>query len=73
MSLRTKVILWISGTLVLIGLVILIWAIDTNRISIFASEEGPTVESASQLQSLPSPDQSTFSKIFTAIIKPFTK
>lgn len=72
MSQKTKVILWIAGIILLFGLIFLIWAIDTGRLGIKA-DTGPTVENANELQQLPSPDQSTFQKIFTAIIAPFTK
>ena len=71
MSKRTKIILWITGTVFLFGLIFFVWAIDTNRIGIFASEDASTIESASQLNSLPSPDQSTFSKLYTAIANIF--
>lgn len=72
MSTKTRVILWITGIILLFGLIFLIWAIDTGRLGIKAEPE-TTIESAEELNTLPSPDQSTFQKIFTAIIKPFVK
>lgn len=71
MTQRTKVVSWIVGIILFFGLIFLIWAIDTNRISIFAESSTPTVQDVSELKSLPAPDQSTFSKIYTAIINLF--
>jgi len=73
MTKRTQLVLWIGGVLLLFGLIFLVWAIDTNRISIFAAEEGPIIETASELKTLPSPDQSTFNKLFTAIANLFSR
>lgn len=73
MSLRTKIFLWIGGVVLLFGFIVLVWAIDTKRINIFASDETNVIEDVSQLQSLPSPDQSTFNKIFTAILNLFSR
>lgn len=53
------------------GLVYLAYLIDTKKITTYADPEKQT--SASELNQLPSPDQSIISKIYTAIIKPFTK
>lgn len=63
---------YIIGVILLFAIIFIIWAIDTKQISSHA-DVGPTIESAQQLNSLPNPDQSTFSKIFGAIIKPFSK
>lgn len=73
MSQRTKTILWISGVLLLFGTIFLIWAIDTDRISIFAEDEANIIQDASQLTSLPSPDQSTFQKLYTCIAGLFSE
>ena len=71
MTQRTRLVLWVGGIIILFGLIFLIWAVDTNRISIFASDESPEIMTASELKSLPSPDQSTFNKIYTAIVNLF--
>jgi len=71
MSTRTKLILWVLGIILVVGTVILIWAIDTDRISIFADVSAPSIQTSQELKKLPSPDQSTFSKIFTAIANIF--
>ena len=71
MSQRTRLILWVGGVILLFGFIFLVWAVDTNRISIFATEEGPSIQTAQQLTTLPSPDQSTFNKIYTSIINIF--
>jgi len=39
MSKKTTVILWIAGIILLFGLIFLVWAVDTDRISIFAEDE----------------------------------
>ena len=71
MTTRTKLILWVIGIMVLFGAIVIIWAIDTGRIGIFADSERDTIKSAQELKQLPSPDQSTFSKIFTSIANLF--
>lgn len=55
----------------LMGLTYIAYLIDTNKIATFADEESNV--SAQELQELPSPDQSIISKIYTAIISPFSK
>lgn len=70
MSKRTRLVLWISGVILLFAGIFLIWAYDTGKLGIKA-DTGPVVEDASQLKTLPSPDQSTFNKIFTAIANIF--
>jgi len=73
MSQRSKVILWIGGVILLFGLIFLIYAIDTNKIGIFADTSGPKIQDASQLTELPSPDQSTFQKMYTCVVGIFTQ
>lgn len=58
--------------LAIFAAIFLIWTIDSGRIASQA-DQPPVVTDASELKSLPNPDQSTFSKIFGAIIKPFSK
>lgn len=53
------------------GLVYVAYLIDSNQIATFADEESNV--SAQDLTELPSPDQSIISKIYTAIISPFSK
>ncbi|OGD67833.1 hypothetical protein A3F08_02815 [Candidatus Berkelbacteria bacterium RIFCSPHIGHO2_12_FULL_36_9] len=73
MSKKTTVILWIAGIILLFGLIFLVWAVDTDRISIFAEDETNIIQDASQLTTLPSPDQSTFQKAYTCIVGLFTE
>lgn len=70
MTVRTKVVMWIAGIILLFGLIFLAWAIDTNKLGIRA-EADPQYQTASELETLPSPDQSIPSKIFTSIINLF--
>ena len=55
----------------LMGLVYVAYLIDVNKIATYADVESDV--SARDLSELPSPDQSIISKIYTAILKPFTK
>lgn len=55
----------------LMGLVYTAYLVDTNKIAIYADEDSNV--STEDLKQLPSPDDSIISKIYTAIIKPFTK
>lgn len=57
--------------LLVILFVFVAYLIDSNKIATFADVESDT--SAQQLEELPSPDSSILSKIYSAIIKPFTK
>ncbi len=67
---RTRLVLYILLVIFVFGSIAIIWAIDTGRIAGHA-DVGPVVQSADELQTLPNPDQSTFSKIFGAILSPF--
>lgn len=71
MPIRRKIILYLGLVLGLIGIITTIWAIDTGRLGTSASEE--TITSAKDLKKLPSPDESTFSKIFSAILSPLIR
>lgn len=57
--------------LILLGLVYLAYLIDTKKITTYADPEDKV--SASELNKLPSPDESIISKIYSAIIKPFVR
>lgn len=73
MSARTKTIIYITGIILLFALIFLIWAFDTGRLGIHADVANQGVTDATQLTSIPSPDQSTFAKIFTFFASPFSK
>lgn len=72
MNRKNKIIIYGALIFLLFTAIFVIWAIDTGRIASRA-DVGPTVQSAAQLQTLPNPDQSTFSKIFGIILSPFLK
>ena len=72
MKKQTKIIIYIVLVILLFAIIFLIWAYDTGRLGTKA-DIAPQIESAKELKSLPNPDQSTFSKIFGAILNPFVK
>jgi hypothetical protein len=73
MSKRTRLILWILGIILLFSAIFVIYAIDTNKLKIGAEPNEPSITSVSEVKSLPSPDQSTFNKLYTKILDLFRK
>jgi len=70
---QTSITLYVILIIAVFATIFIVWAIDTGRLGTKADVVGPSIESASELKQLPNPDQSTFSKIFGAILRPFTK
>jgi len=64
MSQRNKLLLYVILTIIVIGSIFLIWAIDTGKFFSNADVIDPTINSAKDLNSLPAPDQSTFGEFF---------
>lgn len=71
MDSKTKFMVMIVVLIFLIGLVYVAYLIDTNKIAVNADVQSDT--SIEDLQSLPSPDESIISKVYSAIISPFSK
>ena len=72
MSAKGKLFLYLGLVLSIIFLIIIIWAFDTGLFGISASEQ-TAIYSVDNLQIIPSPDNSTFAKIFTFLIRPFSQ
>lgn len=70
MNKQQNLIIVLVLVILLMGFVYIAYLIDTNRIATFADEESNV--SAQELQELPSPDESIISKIYTAIVSPFS-
>lgn len=73
MNQRSKIILYILLALVIVGSIFLVWAFDSGKFFSSADESAPAVTSAEQLQSLPSPDQSTFGDWFGKVAEWFSQ
>ncbi len=71
MNKQQNLIIVLVMVILLMGFVYIAYLIDSNRITTFADEDSNV--SAEELQRLPSPDESIISKIYTAIISPFSK
>lgn len=68
---KKQIFIYLIIFLIVMGLIFIAYLIDTNKIATFADVESQT--SVQDLEKLPSPDESILSKIYSAIIKPFTK
>lgn len=71
MDKRSKLIAYLVGIIIIIGLVYLAYLIDSNRIASHADVK--STASVENLQELPSPDESIISKIYSAIVEPFSR
>jgi len=69
MDKRTTIIVVLVAIIALIFLMYMAYIIDSNKIATFADVE--STASAEDLTSLPSPDESIISKIYSAIMRPF--
>ena len=69
MDKKTTLIVVMIVAICLIGFIYVAYLIDTNKIATQADVQ--STESAENLTSLPSPDKSIISTIYSAIISPF--
>mgnify|MGYP000949135714 CR=1 FL=1 len=69
MDKKTTLIVVMIVAICLIGFIYVAYLIDTNKIATQADVQ--STESAEDLTSLPSPDKSIISTIYSAIISPF--
>lgn len=73
MKTKNKLLLITGIISIVVLIIIVIWAIDTGRFGISASEDDVKIQSSETLRRLPSPDESTFAKFFSFLLKPFIK
>ncbi len=71
MDKKTQLIIYLLIVILAIGLVYVAYLIDSGRIASNADTESNV--SAQDINQLPSPDESIMTKIYSAIISPFTK
>lgn len=72
MSKKTTVVIYILLAIIVFAAIFIIWAIDTGKIASHADVPSG-ITSAQDLQTLPNPDQSTFSKIFGRVAGWFSR
>lgn len=64
MSQKSQLIIYIMLIIVVFITLFIVWAIDTGRLASSADTNEITTYSATELMTLPAPDQSTFGELF---------
>ena len=67
MNKRSQLVFYVMLVIIIFAAIFIIWAIDTGKLAGSADVAEPAITSASELQSLPATDKSTFGDLFSKV------